>query len=155
MGRRGPQSVSELLVAALPPGGRERLLSVEFMQLKWAQAVGAELACRSEPAAFDQGVLTVRVLDAAWGKVIVRLQNRIARQLNERLGAAVVKQIRFVRDAVRLQAPGPAPTASPREVESRLIREAAAAVRDAELRQVLIRTAERYLGAQSARRRSL
>ena len=45
--------------------------------MKWVDVVGTELPLRSEPSSLGVGVLTVRVSDAAWGRMILKLQRDI------------------------------------------------------------------------------
>ncbi len=151
--RSRPRSVAELIRQALPPQSRDRVFSVELMGLKWAAAVGDELAARSEPASLQDGILTVRVEDAAWGRMIMKLQNEIRPRLNKVMGFRAVKRIRFVIDGKPVSRPVPeAPaTPAPEPVEPpAAILEAAGSISDVELRESMVRTATRYLSAQAA-----
>jgi hypothetical protein len=152
--------VAEVLRKVLPPGSEKRVFSLEFVRLRWPFLVGRELALRSEPASLQDAVLTVRVSDAAWGRMILKLQGRILPRLREILGPKSVGRIRFVKDGEVLWKSGLPPVTSevsedkehPGEV-SALIAEAARDIEDAELRSLLIQTASRYLRAQANRRR--
>jgi len=112
--------------------------------------VGSELARRSEPAAFQAGLLTVRVEEPAWGRVIVRLQGEVTTRLNCALGLPLVRRLRFVNDGVALTPLPPVLAAkSPvGEVEppASLVK-AAASIREPELREVVLRAGARYLAA--------
>ena len=152
--RSRPRSVAELIRQALPPQSRDRVFSVELIGLKWAAAVGDELAARSEPASFHDGIVTVRVEDVAWGRMIMKLQNEIRPRLNKAMGFRAVKRIRFVIDGKPLSTRVPEEPARPalEPVEpSSAILEAAESIGDTGLRDAMIGTASRYLAAQKRR----
>ena len=148
--RSRPRSVSELIRQALPPKTRDRVFSVELMGLKWSAAVGGELAARSEPASLQDGILTVRVEDVAWGRMIMKLQNEIRPRLNKAMGFRAVKRIRFVIDGKPILKPVPEtrsrPTPEP-VAPSPAILDAAADIGDDGLREAVVLTATRYLAA--------
>jgi hypothetical protein len=155
--KRRHRSVAEILRQALPPRSRDRIYSLELIGLKWPAAVGQELAARSEPASFEDAVLTVRVEDAAWGRMIMSLQNEIRPRLNQAMGFRAVKRIRFVKDGKAISKPAPVPPTPPavEPVEpSAAILEAAEKVNDSDLRDLVIRTATRYLAAQAGKEKS-
>jgi hypothetical protein len=143
--------LKELLKQVLPPGARERVYSVELIHKRWAEAVGDELARRSEPEALSQGVLTVRVIDPVWGKMIYKLQDRIIPALNRAVGSSLVRRINFTKRS-RLERPPPENDRQERPPEPveppALVVEAAAAIEEPELRRLVLRSAARYLNAQ-------
>jgi hypothetical protein len=149
-------SVADLLRQALPDQRRDRIYSLELIGLKWPLAVGSELATRSEAASFEDGVLTIRVTDAAWGRMIMKLQAEIRSRLNAAMGFRAVKRIRFVRDGKPLSVPAPPPAEDsplgPVEPPESL-RQAAEGLQDAELGELMLRTAARYLAAQERRKK--
>ena len=110
-------SLKELLKQVLPAGARERVYSVELIQKRWAGVVGHELARRSEPEALSQGVLTVRVTDPVWGKMIYKLQDRIIPALNRAVGSSLVRRINFTKRS-RLEHPPPENDRQEREPEA-------------------------------------
>lgn len=149
------RSVADLLRQALPPRSRDRVYSTELLGLKWPVAVGTELSARSEVAFFQDGILTVRVTDAAWGRMIMKLQAQIRPRLNAAMGFRAVKRIRFVKDGKPLSIPA----AERRKAASREALEppsglckAAEGLEDSELRELVLRTATRYLAARASRR---
>lgn len=153
--RRAQVSVQDILRKALPEGARRRIYSTDLVSRKWEQIVGNELAQRSEPEALRDGVLTVRVTDPVWGKMIYRLQDRIVPEVNRVLGARKVRRINFTKRA-RLEHPAPPrPTpAKPERVDPPpSIVAAGEAIEDPELRRLVLRSAARYLNAQDKRRR--
>jgi predicted nucleic acid-binding Zn ribbon protein len=78
----------------------------------WAGEVGDAVAARAEPAAFRDGVLSVRVHGAAWMQELQFAKEEIRTRLNRRLGAERVRDIYFVSGSERAPAP-PAPRQSP------------------------------------------
>lgn len=69
-----------------------------MIRLKWVDIVGKELALRSEPSSLGVGVLTVRVSEAVWGRIILKLQRDILGRLQALVGSGVVERIQFLRD---------------------------------------------------------
>jgi hypothetical protein len=155
MGRDGAV-LSEILDRALPPAARQRIFSVGLVEKHWADVVGGEIARRSEPESLENGVLTVRVLDPAWGKMLLKLQGRIVPALNRAIGQGLVRRINFVKRE-KLQNPAPevrvasepAPLGPPPE---RIIA-ASEAIEDDELRAAVRKSAALYLRAREKRKR--
>ena len=150
-------ALAEILKQALPPEAQRRIYSVKLVERRWASVVGEELARRSEPEALAAGVLTVRVMDAAWGKIILRLSDRIVPALNRAMGMDLVRRINYTRRERLLNAP-PSRVSRGYEVSEleppESVARAAEGINDAELRFLVSRSAARYLGAQKARKRS-
>ncbi len=124
---------------------------MELIQKRWAGVVGHELARRSEPEALSQGVLTVRVIDPVWGKMIYTLQDRIIPALNRAVGSSLVRRINFTKRS-RLEHPPPDQERQEREPEAveppALVVAAAATIEEPDLRQLVLRSAAHYLNAQ-------
>ena len=95
--RREHTALKDVLQKVLPAGARDRIYSADLIAKHWPDVVGDELSRRSEPEALRDGVLTVRVTDPAWGKMIYGLQGRIVPAINRKLGARLVKRINFTR----------------------------------------------------------
>ncbi len=161
--KRKASSVAEILGKNIPPGRRDRIFSLEFIRLKWPAMVGTELARRSEPISLGERILNVRVNDAAWGRMIMRLQRDILPRLKKTVGPDRVLRIRFVKDGeplwgdetmLRPDIEGVFESDGEQIAEtSTQILEAATTIRDPGLRALVIRTASRYLAARAARRR--
>ena len=86
----------------------------------------------------------------------MKLQGEIRHRLNQAVGFRAVRRIRFVKDGKPLATPAPVPIKPPslEPVEaSEAIRQAAESVGDADLRELVVRTASRYLAARAARRK--
>ena len=141
----------------MPKVAKERVYSVELVTRRWVDVVGLELARRSEPEALSQGVLTVRVTDVVWGKMIYRLQNRIMPKLNRALGMTLVRRINFTKRS-RLHG---LPETVVENVGERahLVPPAelcalASGIEDPNLRELVLQSAARYLKAKGQRRRT-
>lgn len=152
-------SLKEVLKHVLPAGARERVYSVELVSKRWAEVVGGELARRSEPEALSQGVLTVRVTDPVWGKMIYKLQDRIIPALNRAIGSSLVRRINFTkrsrlegelarRHEVERRREPPESAVPPTEIVA-----AADGIDEPELRELVLRSAAHYLKAREHRRK--
>lgn len=140
--------MGELLRTALPAQALEKIFSLDLIRRKWTEAVGSELARRSEPAAFEAGLLTVRVQEPAWGRVIVRLKSEVMDRLNRALGLPLVRRLRFVNDGVALTPPAAVPAAKSTVGEAEppvSLLKAAASIPEPELRELVLRAGARYL----------
>ena len=148
--------LAELLERALPPSARRRIYSVALVEKRWASVVGPEIARRSEPETLENGVLTVRVMDPAWGKMILKLQGRIVPALNRALGKGLVRRINFTKRD-KLQNPAPIAPAPEKSVAlgpppESVIR-ASEGISDEELRAAVRKSASLYLRSREDRRR--
>jgi len=154
--RRKQAEIREILRHAIPADLRERIYSVELIHKCWARAVGYELALRSEPEALSGGVLTVRVTDVRWGKMIYKLQDRIIPQLNRELGGRLIRRLNFTK---RSQLVRPGPDAEPIKKEREVLAPpetlsaAAQGIQEPELKELVLQAASHYLKAQENRRR--
>jgi hypothetical protein len=150
-------TLAEILRRALSPEAFRRIYSIELVKRRWESVVGEDLARHAEPEALADGVLTVRVIDPAWGRMILKLQGRIIPALNRSLGLGLVRRINFARRE-RLVEERPARRAvaepAPLEPPPESVLRAADGIGDAELRDMVTRSAARYLQApnKAARR---
>jgi hypothetical protein len=148
--------LAELLERALPPAARGRIYSVALVEKRWASVVGPEIARRSEPETLENGVLTVRVTDPAWGKMILKLQGRIVPALNRAVGKGLVRRINFTkRDKLQnppSSAPAPATSVALGPPPESVMR-ASEGISDEELRAAVRKSASLYLRARVDRRR--
>jgi predicted nucleic acid-binding Zn ribbon protein len=65
---------------------------------EWPEAVGETIARRARAVSFHEGVLNVEVEGAAWRHELSVLKRDLIRRLNQRLGGAVVRELRFTHD---------------------------------------------------------
>ncbi len=148
--------LADLLESALPPAARRRIYSLPLVEKRWASVVGPEIARRSEPEALERGVLTIRVTDPAWGKMILKLQNQIVPALNRAVGKGLVRRITFTkRDKLQnttSNAPAPEVPVAPGPPPESVMR-ASSGIADEELRAAVRKSASLYLRAREDRRR--
>ncbi len=148
--------LADLLERALPPSVRRRVYSLALVDKRWAGVVGLEIARRSEPEALENGVLTVRVTDPAWGKMILKLQSQIVPALNRAVGKGLVSRINFIR---REKLQNSVPEAPAAEATVALgpppesVMRASDGISDDELRAAVRKSASLYLRAREERRR--
>jgi hypothetical protein len=97
--------------------------------------------------ALDRGVMRVRLPDAAWRRVLLRMRGEILARLARLAGAAAPRRIAFVEGGVAvLPEPPKAPPPAPLPTPPALVVSAAEAIPDPELRARFVATASRYLG---------
>ncbi len=148
--------LAELLERALPPAARKRVYSLALVEKRWESVVGPEIARRSEPEALENGVLTVRVTDPAWGKMILKLQGQIIPALNRAVGKGLVRRVNFTKRDMLQQTEASA--AAP-QVEVALgpppesVMRASEGISDEDLRAAVRKSASLYLRAREDRRR--
>lgn len=71
--------------------------------LLWQDIVGGEIASNAMAVSMEQGVLTVNASSSAWMHHLFMLKNEIMGKINNYIGAAVVKDIRFRAGAVHVR----------------------------------------------------
>jgi hypothetical protein len=137
-----PLPLAALLEAVFAGKPAEKRLREAKVWQVWGEAVGAQIAAKSRPAAFRDGTLTVRVSGSAWLQQLSLMKQDIIRHLNEAVGASLVTDIFFKQGSVSSQ-PEERPAAPPpkrklSEAEKRQLAELAAPVADPELREALM-----------------
>lgn len=149
-------SLADALKQALPEELSQRIYSIGLVQKRWEEAVGRELALRSEPESLTDGVLTVRVIDPAWGKMIARLGKKIVPAINRACGSHLVRRINFMKRSqlTLLPAPKAAGRSAVVATPPPAVTTAADRIEDEELRALVTRTAAHYLRAQHERGRN-
>jgi hypothetical protein len=118
-----------------------------LLKSAWPHAVGSELARRTEVLALEGRTLRVRVPDASWRKVLHRMQPQIVARLRGIAGELGPSRLGFSEG--QLAAPAEEPPAvlsgrAPAPVDAE-VAAAAEAITDAELREVFMTAAARYL----------
>ena len=148
--------LADLLERALPSSVRSRVYALPLVEKRWASVVGQEIARRSEPEVLESGVLTVRVTDPAWGKMILKLQERIVPALNRALGKGLVRRINFVKRDKLLNPATEMPAAETRTAlgpPPESVMRASDGISDEELRDAVRKSASLYLRAREERSR--
>ena len=137
--RQRPDRVADALRQVVQRIDPERRLAAYRVWTFWAEEVGPAVAARAEPAAFRDGVLSVRVAGAAWMQELQFMKDELRQRLNRRLGVELIRDIYFVSGAVQraTRTPPTAAAAPPPEPPV-----AMPAVSDPKLAAVLARLAE-------------
>ena len=90
------QSISGVLPALLRELGLESGIMGWRAVREWPDAVGPQVARRTHAVSFQDGTLVVEVEGSAWLQELSILKRELLRQLNRRLGASHVSDIRFM-----------------------------------------------------------
>lgn len=135
-------------LAARVFGGRPEA-TLALLRAAWPQAVGEELARRTELVALDRGVLRVRVADLRWQRTLQRMRGEILGRLRRVAGSATPHALGFVTGEIATADEAPRPLAkaadSPASPAPEGVVAAAAAIPDPEVRARFLATAGRYL----------
>ncbi|MBS4016357.1 MAG: DUF721 domain-containing protein [Candidatus Latescibacteria bacterium] len=75
-------------------GLAERLIEQKAVML-WSKAVGKEIRKQTVANRIEKGVLFVAVSNPVWMNELTYLKSKIIKQLNDLIGAKVVKDIKF------------------------------------------------------------
>lgn len=140
---RFPQLLPDLLqkqMAGLGLG--DRLREVEIWRL-WPEVVGPAVASRAQPLRIINGTLTVAVSSAAWMQELRFLTAMMKEKLNDRLGAALIKEIVLRPGTIKKSAPTAvedeaAPQRALSEQQKAFIAEQSAAIADPEIRAAFV-----------------
>ena len=98
-GTAPPTPVGSLLTTVLPGLG-ERLLEARISR-EWREAMGPEIAGRSEPRALANGDLHVIVDNSAWLQELTLREPDLRLRLASRYGANAIRSLRFSLGSVR------------------------------------------------------
>ncbi|MCU0242813.1 MAG: DUF721 domain-containing protein [Vicinamibacteria bacterium] len=136
----------------------ERLFSDDaqrlfFIKAIWPRAMGEALAQRAEVIALRQGVLSLRVLDAAWIPVLMQeYRIKMLMRLREYMGSLAPRDIACVPHSSpgRISKPAPQNLTPPLPLPSPTpaILMSAESIADPELRAAYLHTAALYLDRQ-------
>lgn len=95
MSQRRFTRVGDILPAILKSTGLDRKLKEREILELWPEAVGPEIASRTEPIGIDKGVLHVYVEHGAWRQELHFMANDIVQKLHVRAPDVELKRIRF------------------------------------------------------------
>lgn len=144
-------SLRTLLRGVAKSLGVERAADAALIEEMWPEIVGADAAEHSHPAGLRGGVLVVEAVGGMWAQDLSAQRARFAAEINRRLGARAVREIR-VRQVVSVAArpaalpdgpAGPPPDPSPEEVAA--VEQGVAEVADPALREAARRAWLRQL----------
>lgn len=146
------------LVSATRLFGSDARARLALLRAVWPQAVGQEIAQRSEVVTLAGDVLTIRVADARWRQVLSRMRRDLVSRLRRSAGDLAPRRLGFVEGPRPAPAPEPSllettpaprcPQALPAGIDA-----AAQAIGDPELRRAFARAAGRYLERTESRSR--
>ncbi|HEV2498532.1 MAG TPA: DUF721 domain-containing protein [Terriglobia bacterium] len=74
---------------------RGRRPVIEIMAPLWSRMVGKLISNHSRPVAFEDGVLTIAASSLTWMTQLEGMADPIRAQVNDSLGAVMVKKLRF------------------------------------------------------------
>jgi hypothetical protein len=125
-------------------GGRPEH-TLALLRAAWPAAVGPDVARRTEVVALDRGILRIKVPDAGWQRSLLRMRGDILARLRSVAGGAAPRGLGFVTGPVA-HAPqaSPVPKVTPPPPAPPAVAEAAAAIRDPEIRAGFMAAAARY-----------
>jgi len=90
------QSISDILYAALKRRGLASQIEENALLKLWPQAVGNQIAAKTQPDCLRNGTLFVRTTSSIWVQQMHFIKEEILRKLNELAGKKnEVKDIRF------------------------------------------------------------
>jgi predicted nucleic acid-binding Zn ribbon protein len=87
--------VSQIIGQFLKSVGIAGKIEQNYAIVYWDQAVGKEIAERTEPYKIAQGILFVKVTDPVWRNELQFFKNDIIEKLNHKIGKKIVKDIKF------------------------------------------------------------
>jgi hypothetical protein len=126
-------------------GGRPEH-TLALVRAAWPAAVGPDIARRTEVVALDRGILRVKVPDAGWQRNLLRMRGDILSRLRDVAGGAAPRGLGFVSGPVaHVPQAAPAPRPLPAPPAPPAVTDAAAAIRDPEIRDRFVAVAARYL----------
>ena len=88
-----PAAVADLLGKLLRGTPAELRLKEGRIWLIWESAVGRRIASHAQPAAFRDGILTLRVDSAPWMQQLTFLKRELIEKVNRELGEELVKDL--------------------------------------------------------------
>ncbi len=93
-GRRS-EAIRTVLHRALDSHGLRRRLERRIPPQVWEEIVGKQLASRAQPTVLTAGVLHILVEDHRWRDQLDAARNFLIARINQRLGAPLVRELRF------------------------------------------------------------
>ncbi|MDP4200202.1 MAG: DUF721 domain-containing protein [Bacteroidota bacterium] len=92
---RPPQLLGEAIAEALKHFGLDAKARNYHVLTNWAEIVGETIAQSTHAEKLERGVLTVRVVNAAWRYELTMRSREILRKIADACGDDVVKEIRW------------------------------------------------------------
>lgn len=92
--------LGEVLPGVLRGAGLEPSSHIWQIVERWEEIVGSRVAQHASPAALRRGELVLAAPEATWRQELAFLASEIARQVNQELGAEVVRSVRLTANAL-------------------------------------------------------
>jgi hypothetical protein len=141
---REPQRVGSILERALKRMSLDGKLKEQEIWNVWNSVAGEHVAGHAQPDFMRNGILFVRVSTSPWMQQLSYMSQGIVEALNQRLGAPIVREIRFkLGDIVPSSRPIPRPSEPPHPISapkqgiSREIRKTLSPIKDVRVREIL------------------
>lgn len=93
--KNNEQLLKDLLQQFIDKSGRQRLYDERRVLSLWAEVVDSVVAQNTQCKDIKNGVLTVKVTNAALRFELLARKSEIIRQLNDHLGVEVIKDVIF------------------------------------------------------------
>ena len=143
-GGREPQRVGSILERALKKMSLDGKLKEQEIWNVWNRVTGEHVARHAQPDFMRNGILFVRVSTSSWMHQLSYMSQGIMEALNQRLGAPIVREIRFkLGDIVPSSRPTPRPSEPPHPISppkqsiSRKIQKTLSPIKDVRVREIL------------------
>jgi hypothetical protein len=102
----------------------------------WAEAVGPEVAARTQPQGFRRGVLVIKSASAAWQNELTFMKADLMERLNRALGSNTVRDLKVISGTIAEKKPEPPPVwvgELPSAEDLDVARDASQPIKDAQL----------------------
>lgn len=104
----------------------------------WAEAVGPEVAARTQPQGFRRGVLLIKSASAAWQNELTFMKGEIIERLNSALGSRTVHDLKVISGTIsekKREPPPPWVGQLPSADDMDVAHDASQPIKDAEIRR--------------------
>jgi predicted nucleic acid-binding Zn ribbon protein len=91
-----PVSVGDVLTAFLKSAGLEKVVKAQSVLQKWKDIVGEGIAKHTEPREIKDGVLFLKVENAAWRSQLFALKDDLVRKINAFAEKKIVNKIHYL-----------------------------------------------------------
>lgn len=88
--------VNNLLPAVFKHLGMSNKYNEAIILFHWEEIVGKEIYFHSRPHAVERGILILSVSNSVWSHHLMMLKQQIIKKINNYIGKAIIKDIRFV-----------------------------------------------------------
>ncbi|HON58336.1 MAG TPA: DUF721 domain-containing protein [Smithella sp.] len=95
--KKQPQliAIGDILFAAMKRKGMAERMEENLLRKLWSQAVGDQIASKTQPDCFKNGILFVRTVSSVWVQQLHFMKQEVLEKLNQLSGKQLVREIRF------------------------------------------------------------